>query len=326
MKRLFISILLPMITVMSVLAMSDSRIRETARFLTDRMAYELKLSPAQYEDCFEVNYDFILEANVLMDDVVYGYSDAIDTYYDYLDYRNEDLRYILNATQYGIFLGLDYFFRPIYTTARRWAFRIYDVYHNHHYYYYGVPACYHTYHGLHSRHHHHHGYYVARYSHPLHHEPVHIHHGNAYATHRHNDFGDRYRVRDNGKHRSSRKDGPNHRDQMHKDGQNHGNQMHKDAPNNGNKRDNQVRHERSKNRHPNVERKNDRNTIRQRDQKANRGNREIQRSEARPSREQHMNRENNTRAERSHNNTRTERSHDNDRSNENRGHEGGRRR
>lgn len=240
MKRLLLTIVLPMLTVMSVLAMSDSRIRETARFLTDRMAYELQLTPAQYEDCFEVNYDFIYSANGVMDDVVYGYSDAIDTYYDYLDYRNEDLRYILNATQFGIFMGLDYFFRPIYTVGRRWAFRIYDIYHNHHYYYYGVPACYHTYHGLHSRHHHHGGFYVSRYNHPHHHEPVHIHHGNSYATHRHSDFGDHYQPRNKGaQHRIDRKD-----------------------------------HSSSRQHQPKVERKNDKNTIHQRDLHVDRGTRD----------------------------------------------------
>lgn len=196
MKRLFLAIVLPMLSCLSIMAMSDARIRESARFLTDRMAYELHLTPAQYEDCYEVNYDFIASANILMDDVVYGYSDAIDSYYDYLDYRNEDLRYILNATQYGIFMGLDYFFRPIYTTARRWALRIYDVYHNHHYYYYGVPACYHTYHGMHSRLHHHGGFYIDRYSHPHYHVAAPIHHGHAYESHRRSDFGDHYHHRD----------------------------------------------------------------------------------------------------------------------------------
>lgn len=232
MKRLFLTLALPLLTLMSVMAMSDARIRETARFLTDRMAYELQLTPAQYEDCFEVNYDFIYEANNLMDDVVYGYSDAIDTYYDYLDYRNEDLRYILNATQYGLFLSLDYFFRPIYTTARRWAFRIYDVYHNHHYYYYGLPNCYHTYHGLHSHHHHHGGFYVNRYSHPHHAVPAPIHRGPHYETHRHNDFGDRYHHRDHGGHHNS--NGHNNHDARpggHNN--NHGNGGHNDHGNAG---------------------------------------------------------------------------------------------
>lgn len=212
MKRLFLTLALPLLALMSVMAMSDGHMRETARFLTDRMAYELQLTPAQYEDCFEVNYDFIYAANELMDDVVRGYSDAIDSYYDYLDYRNEDLRYILNATQFGLFIGLDYFFRPIYTTARRWAFRVYDVYHNHRHFYYGLPACYHTYHGLHSHHHHVGGYYVNRYTHVHHTNPIHIHRSPQYDTHRHNDFGDRYHHRDNPPHHgNARPNGNDHK-------------------------------------------------------------------------------------------------------------------
>jgi hypothetical protein len=35
-------------------AMSMSKVRENARFLTDRMAYELKLTPMQYDDVYEV--------------------------------------------------------------------------------------------------------------------------------------------------------------------------------------------------------------------------------------------------------------------------------
>lgn len=251
MKKLFLTLVLPLLTIMSVMAMSDTRIRETARFLTDRMAYELNLTPGQYEDCFEVNYDFIASANLIMDDVVYGYSDAIDSYYDYLDYRNEDLRYILNATQFGIFMGLDYFFRPIYTTARRWAFRIYDVYHNHNYYYYGYPACYHTYHGIHSRIHHHGGFYVNRYSHPHHATPIHIHHGHDYDSHRRLDFGDRYHHRDNGHHNdrhhsdarpnnhgngghNNGNHGGNHDNKGHKGGNDHGNGGHNNGNHGGN--------------------------------------------------------------------------------------------
>ena len=40
-------------------AMSNSRIRKETRFLTDKMAYELNLSTGQYNDVYEINYDFI---------------------------------------------------------------------------------------------------------------------------------------------------------------------------------------------------------------------------------------------------------------------------
>lgn len=33
------------------------QMRQNTRFLTDRMAYELKLTPRQYNDVYEVNYD-----------------------------------------------------------------------------------------------------------------------------------------------------------------------------------------------------------------------------------------------------------------------------
>ena len=37
-------------------AMSNSRVRRETRFLTDKMAYELNLSTAQYNDVYEINY------------------------------------------------------------------------------------------------------------------------------------------------------------------------------------------------------------------------------------------------------------------------------
>ena len=39
--------------------MSTSKVRKETRFLTDKMAYELSLSTQQYNDAYEINYDFI---------------------------------------------------------------------------------------------------------------------------------------------------------------------------------------------------------------------------------------------------------------------------
>lgn len=148
---------------LSVQAMSESRLRTAARFLSDRMAYELDLSPMQYDDCFEINYDFFIAANTVMDDVVDGYVDAINRYYDYLDYRNEDLRQVLTAAQYGRFLEADYFFSPIYTRGGSWYFRIYNIYNNTSFYYYDRPAGFYTYRGGHSRRVYRGGFYIDRY-------------------------------------------------------------------------------------------------------------------------------------------------------------------
>ena len=157
------------VSIPSMGAMSIRKMRENARFLTDRMAYELHLSQMQYDDVYEVNYDFINSVRYIMDDVVRGYGYAVDRYYDYLDYRNEDLRWILSSSQYHLFMRVDYFYRPIYTTHNNWLFRIYDIYHDVKHFYFGKPRHYKTYSGGHSRLHHHAGYYKvnchARYHH-----------------------------------------------------------------------------------------------------------------------------------------------------------------
>ena len=72
-------------------AMSNSKVRKETRFLTDKMAYELNLNTEQYNDVYEINYDFISGIRYLMDDVLYGNEWALNRYYDYLDVRNDDL-------------------------------------------------------------------------------------------------------------------------------------------------------------------------------------------------------------------------------------------
>lgn len=73
MKRILIFFLVIGITAISsvsMAAMSNSRIRKETRFLTDKMAYELNLSTGQYNDVYEINYDFIYSIRYLMDDVI----------------------------------------------------------------------------------------------------------------------------------------------------------------------------------------------------------------------------------------------------------------
>lgn len=154
MKKLtnfWIIILMLGMSIPAMGAMSMSKMRQNARFLTDRMAYELNLSPMQYDDVYEVNYDFIDNVRYIMDDVVRGYTYAVDRYYEFLNYRNDDLRWILSASQYRRFMEVDYFYRPIYTTANNWLFRIYNVYRNVNHFYYAKPHHYKSYKGGHYR-------------------------------------------------------------------------------------------------------------------------------------------------------------------------------
>ena len=151
---LWMMILMLGLSVPAMGAMSMSKVRENARFLTDRMAYELHLTPMQYNDVYEVNYDFINNIRYIMDDVVRGHGYATDRYCEFLDYRNDDLRWILSSSQYRRFLGVDYFYRPIYTTSNNWLFRIYKVYRDVKHFYFDKPYHYKTYKGGHYRTHH----------------------------------------------------------------------------------------------------------------------------------------------------------------------------
>ena len=84
MKRILIFFLVIGITAISsvsMAAMSNSRIRKETRFLTDKMAYELNLSTGQYNDVYEINYDFIYSIRYLMDDVIRGEEWALDKFY-----------------------------------------------------------------------------------------------------------------------------------------------------------------------------------------------------------------------------------------------------
>ena len=151
---LWMMLLMLTISVPAMSAMSMSKVRQHARFLTDRMAYELNLTTMQYNDVYEVNYDFIDNVRYIMDDVTAGYPSAVDRYYDFLDFRNDDLRWILSASQYRRFMNVDYFYRPIYTTASEWLFRIYLVYNDITHFYFGKPYHYKSYKGEHYRTHH----------------------------------------------------------------------------------------------------------------------------------------------------------------------------
>ena len=158
MKRLIILLFAIGITAMSSMsmaAMSNSRVRKETRFLTDKMAYELNLNTQQYNDVYEINFDFIYSIRYLMDDVIRGYEWALDDYYNYLDVRNDDLRWVLSDSQYRRFLGLDYFYRPIYANTGGWNFRVYITYTNHNHFYFPKPYHYRSYSGGHYRTHFH---------------------------------------------------------------------------------------------------------------------------------------------------------------------------
>lgn len=177
---------------MTVMAgMSTGKVRKETRFLTDKMAYELSLSTQQYNDTYEINYDFIYSVRNIMDYVARGYEWALDDYYEALDIRNDDLRWVLNDAQYRRFLDAEYFYRPIYVTGGKWSFRVYVNYPNRSLFYFGVPYHYRTYCGAHYRPHFHHtSYYRGRYNNFNHYSASHrVRDQRVFHSYRRSDFG-----------------------------------------------------------------------------------------------------------------------------------------
>lgn len=201
MKKMFLTLAISLMSIATMFGMSTSKMRNHARFLTDRMAYELDLTPRQYDDIYEINFDYIYWVDRIMNDVVYGYRDAIEAYYDLLDERNDDIRYVLTYRQYQHFMDCVYFYRPIYTNGRGWNFRIYTTYSNYTFFYYDAPRHYKSYTGGHSHHKLGHSYYIEHYAHQ-----AHDRYGNTGWNTKHDNHRDDYGKRDFGVNHRNRND------------------------------------------------------------------------------------------------------------------------
>ncbi|WP_018109450.1 hypothetical protein [Bacteroides propionicifaciens] len=150
--------------VITLQAFAYGDTRREARFLTDKMMYELRLSSNQYIDIFEINYDFLASVAPMRNAIVQGDPRAMDSYYSLLDNRNQDISWVLSTSQYRRYSGLTYFYRPISVQSGAWSLRVYFTYTNHNHYYYGPPANYRTYNGRYHRRHGNNYYYRDRHN------------------------------------------------------------------------------------------------------------------------------------------------------------------
>ena len=139
MKKILMEIVALMTFTASANAMSYEQARREALFLTDKMAYELNLSDAQYDAAYEINLDYLM-----------GVTSVDDVYGDYWTRRNLDLSYILLDWQWNAFRAASYFFRPLYWNAGCWHFGIYARYPRRSFYYFARPTVYISYRGGHS--------------------------------------------------------------------------------------------------------------------------------------------------------------------------------
>ncbi len=150
MKRYLFTLAALLGFAISAKALDYETARNQAYYLTDKMAYELNLSDAQYNDAYEINLDYLLSLN-----------SPRDIELAYLRHRNEDLRYILMDWQWSVFRAAEYLYNPVRWVSGAWYFPVYRYYARTHYYY-SHPRIYWEYRGAHARRHHTHSYYVNR--------------------------------------------------------------------------------------------------------------------------------------------------------------------
>ena len=121
-------------------AMSYTAAKNEALFLSDKMAYELNLTDAQYDAVYEINLDYLMSVN--------GRNDAYGTLWNR---RNTDLKYVLTAWQYEKFMDMSYFYRPLTWKNGSWTFNVYSHYSNKNHFYKAHPKAYVTYKGGHDK-------------------------------------------------------------------------------------------------------------------------------------------------------------------------------
>ena len=141
MKKTIFALIMMLTAAVSASAMSYEQARNEALFLTDKMAYELNLTNAQYEAAYEINLDYLM-----------GVTSVNDVFGTYWERRNLDLSYILYSWQWDAFRAATYFYRPLYWKAGYWHFGIYARYPHRDYFYFGRPHFYATYRGGHAWH------------------------------------------------------------------------------------------------------------------------------------------------------------------------------
>ena len=114
-KMMFLAMM--MVMTVSAKAMSYKDAKSEALFLSDKMAYELNLSSAQYDDVYEINLDYLMSVN--------GRGDAYGTWWNR---RNKDLKYVLTGYQYEKYTRQSYFYRPLTWEKNGWSLNVYGSY------------------------------------------------------------------------------------------------------------------------------------------------------------------------------------------------------
>lgn len=137
-KIMFVALM--MVMTISANAMSYPAARSEALFLSDKMAYELNLTAAQYDAVYEINLDYMMSVN--------GRDDVFGLWWNR---RNTDLKYVLTVWQYEKYMSKAYFYRPLTWNSGSWTFNVYRHYSNKGHYYMAHPKAYTSYKGGNNR-------------------------------------------------------------------------------------------------------------------------------------------------------------------------------
>ena len=116
MRRFAIVMILMSMVIVSQ-ALPYEKARNRALFLSDKMAYELRLSDAQYDAVYQVNLDYLLTIGSRSE--VYG---------RWWQQRNIELENILYPDQYQRYISIPYFYRPIAWENGRISYGVYNRY------------------------------------------------------------------------------------------------------------------------------------------------------------------------------------------------------
>ena len=143
MKRYILSLLVAIATSIPTFGMSLRDAQAQAYFLSDKMAYELNLTPQQYDQVYQVNLEYFLSVNSPSD------LDGI-----WWRYRNTDLSYILYDWQWRLYRAADYFIRPLSWVRGAWYCSLWDRYHRDYFFYHRPTVYVHCHGGLWHGHHH----------------------------------------------------------------------------------------------------------------------------------------------------------------------------
>ena len=123
MKKFIIAVVAIAVGFVQANAMSHERAQAEALFLTDKMAYELNLTNAQYDAVYEINYDYFVS--------LVGTSDILGIFWNR---RERELEWVLTSWQYRHYLATTYFYKPVGVYDNVIRFAIYDKYARDRYY------------------------------------------------------------------------------------------------------------------------------------------------------------------------------------------------